>query len=47
MGNLKDKAKKSEKYDYTNRIEGIDNAKIMQEYEYKILTNYLKRVEEK
>ena len=34
---LKDKAKKSEKYDYTNRIEGIDNAKIMQEYEYKIL----------
>ena len=44
---LKDKAKKSEKYDYTNRIEGIDNAKIMQEYEYKILTNYLKRVEEK
>ena len=34
---LKDKAKKSEKCDYTNRIEGIDNAKIMQEYEYKIL----------
>ena len=28
---LKDKPKKSEKYDYTNRIEGIDNAIIMQE----------------
>ena len=37
MGNFKDKANKSEKYDYTNRIEGLDNAKIMQDYEYKIL----------
>ena len=31
------KQKTSEKYDYTNIIEGIDNAKIMQDYEYKIV----------
>jgi hypothetical protein len=32
-GKFKKKSEKSEKYDYKNIIEGIDNAKIMEEYE--------------